>query len=893
MRVDRGPDPAERPVFRPDVETEVADELAFHVEMRTRELEAKGWPRDAAREEVLRRFGDLDRVRRECATLGRDRNRRVSVKGVLFDLLRDVRHGVRQLRRSPGFSAAAVLTLALGVGGTTAIFSVVNAVVLRPFAFAEPERVVLVAETWRGNVGDVSAGNFVDWEEASTSFDRMAAARWSNFNLSTEDAPERVLGLQVTQGYFDVFGVSPLHGRVFFPEEDAPGRETVVILSQSLWEERFDADPGIVDRDVRLNGVPYTVVGVMPDGFNPFASTERLWVPIAFTAERRRMHDEHYLTVVAKLRRGVTIETAHAEMERIAADLSERYPQDNAERSASVLPFAEVIVTGDLRARLFVLLGAVGLVLLIACGNVANLFLARGTSRARELGIRAAIGAGRTRISTQLLTESLVLSLAAGALGVLVAFIGVRALLAAAPPIVPRLETVSVNGAALAFALVVAILSGVLAGLVPALRMARGNLVAALRDGSRGTVGSMRDRLRGAFVAAEVALAFTLLIGAGLLVRTAILLGQEDPGFRPAGVLSGRVTLPPAAYGEGEVARQAFARLADQLAAMPGVAAAALSSQVPAGPGGGSNGLVPEGWPMNAESSINSRLRIVTPGYFDALGIELLRGRDFTRADIAGNPRLMIVSRSLANTAWPDEDPIGKRILCCEGAPDDPRWKTVIGVVEDVRWNGPGQAFGPEFYLPLAQAPAVAFGWIQNTMTLVARSTTGDVAVLANAMRRAASETVPDVPVFDVRTLEARLRATFATGRFNAQLLAVLGIVGLLLAVIGIYGVVAYNAGRRSHEIGLRMALGASAADVVVLVTRQGLRPVAIGLLLGLTAAFAATRVLQNTLFGVTPTDPATFTTVTFALAVVAAMAAALPAVRAVRIDPGRVLARE
>jgi predicted permease len=876
------------------VDTEVAEELAFHVEMRTRELVAKGWTVDAARAEVLRGFGDIERVRRACASLGRVRNRRMTMRVLMHDIAADVRYALRQLRAAPGFTSAAVLTLALGVGGTTAIFSVVNAVILRPFDFAEPERVVTVWEAWRdgASAADVSAGNFVDWQDMSDVFEHMAALSWRSFNLATDDAPERVLGVEASHEFFDVLGVRPVLGRGFLPEEDAPGSEQVVVLSHELWAERFDGDRAVVGREVRINSLPYTVVGVMPPGFDPFTNDEKLWVPIAFTPERRQMHDEHYLTVVARLRRGVTREQAQSQMSGIGKVLQERFPKDNAERGVRVMPFGEAVITDDLRTRLFIMLGAVGLVLLIACGNVANLLLARGAGRERELGVRAAIGAAKSRLVRQLLTESVVLALIAAVLGAGIAYAGVRVLIVAAPPGVPRLETAAVDGVALGFTILVSAISGILFGLAPALRVARHDLFGALREGGRGTVGPSHDRLRGAFVAAEVALAFTLLAGASLLVRSALLLGRANVGLEPAGVLTGRVTLPPSAYGEGEDARRTFTQMAELLEQAGGVAAAALSSQVPAGPGGGSNGLVPEGRPIAVESAINTRLRIITPGYFDALGIRIEQGRAFNEADVAGRMRVMIISRQLADQAWPGEDPIGKRMLCCEGSPEDPMWKTVVGVAADVQWRGPGQAYSPEFYLPLAQAPSVAFSWISSTMTLVARSATGQPESVADALRAAVHEVQPDVPLFDVTTMEDRLRATFATSRFNASLLAVLGIVGLLLAVIGIYGVVAYHASRRVHEIGLRMALGASARDVLALVTGQGLRPVLIGLALGGMGALAATQVLRSALYGVTPTDPITFVGAGAAMLLAAFAAAFLPAQRATRIDPGRVLTR-
>jgi predicted permease len=885
---------ADRTVFRPPVQSEIDAELEFHVEMRVRELMAKGVSAEEARARVMVQVGDLETIRRECAALGRSRDRKVNMVGRLAELGQDMRYALRQIALAPAFALAAVLTLALGIGGTTAIFSVVHAVILRPFAFTEPARVVMVAEAWgdQAGWGDVSAGNFVDWREMSESFAAMAAVNWSSFNLATDDAPERVLGVRATYEYFDVFGIRPVHGRTFTAAEDEPGRDQVVVLSHDLWQERYGADAGILGREIRLNGRPHVIIGVMPETFDPYASNEQLWVPAAFTPERRRMHDEHYLNVAARLAPGVTMEEAQAELDRIAIVMQERFPHDNAGRGIFVMPFEEAVIDGNLRTRLFILLGAVGLVLLIACGNVANLLLARGANRASEMAVRAAMGAGRSRLVRQLLTESIVLSLLAALAGTLLAFAGVRALVAAAPPGVPRLEEAAVDGIALAFALGISVLSGLVFGLAPALRVARDNVYGSLRESGRGTV-SGRDRLRGVFVAAEVALAFTLLTGAGLLIRSALLLGQENPGFNAAGVLTARVSLPPAAYGEGEGARRTFGQLVDRLAVLPGVAAASISSQVPAGPGGGSNGLIPEGRIPSPENSINTRLRIVTPGYFATLGIPLLSGRDFNAADVRTGNLVMVVSRRLAEQAWPGEDAIGRRMLCCEGSESDPMWKTVVGIAEDVQSRGPGQGITPEFYLPLAQVPPVAFSWIQSTMTMVGRSAVvDDVEPVAQAMRAAVADVAADVPVFDVQTMDQRLRATYATSRFNAQLLGVLGAIGLLLSIIGIYSVVAYHASRRMHEMGLRIALGATARDVLALITRQGLRPVVLGLGAGMAAALAATRLLQSALFGVTASDPVTFGTVAGLLLCAALVAAVLPARRASRLDPGRVLTR-
>ncbi len=880
----------DRSVFRVDADREVADELAFHLEMRTRELEAQGWTSEAARREALRHFGDLDRLREECAAIGRRRDRRRSLRMIAGDFGTDVRYALRQLRTAPGFAVAAILTLALGMGGTTAIFSVVEGVMLRPYAFREPGRVVVVEEGDDANASDVSAGNFVDWKEISRSFASMAALRWTNVNIATEESPEHVLAVQATHDFWDVFGVQPALGRTFTAEEDIPGRDGVVVLSDGLWRSRFRADSSIVGREIRLNGQPSTVLGVMPADFDPFDAGEALWFPAAFTEARRQMHDEHYLMVAARLAPGVTRTAAQREMDRVARVMKERFPQENARGEITVRQFSAVVVSGDVRARLLILLGAVGFVLLIACANVANLLLARGTGRLRELGVRAAIGAGQRRLVRQLLTESLVLSVLGALAGGLLGWAGMRALIAAAPPGVPRLGLISVDGTTGLFGAAIAVVSAVLCGAAPALRIVRRDLFGTLRSGGRGTVGGS-DRARDILVAAEVALAFALLAGAGLLVRTAISLARDGPGYHPEGVLTALVTLPPTDYGDSEGPRRTFIELSRALKEQPDIVASALSSQVPTGPGCcGFIGLIPEGRALAVESSIQTVLRIVTPGYFGAMGIRLARGRDFDSRNVTGGNRVMVVSERFARLAWPDEDPIGRRVACCEGSDADPMWKTVIGVAADVKSRGPGREPWPEFYLPLAQAPAVSFSWIQNTLALVARSRGGEMQSSARAIRNAVASVAPGVPVWDVRSMEDRVRGSFATSRFNAQLLAVLGFMGLALAIVGIYGVVAYYAKRRTHEIGLRMALGASRRNVLALVTGQGILPVLFGLVIGGALAAASTRVLRNALFGVKPGDPITFVIVAAVLLSAAVLAALVPARQATRLDPGQIL---
>lgn len=869
---------------------EVDSELSFHIDMRARELEAAGLDPADARQEAERRLGDATAMKRELRRLAgqRDRSRRRAMR---FDELRtDVRHALRQLARSPSFAAMAILTLALGIGSTTAIFSIVNAVLLRPLPFPESDRLVEVAEVWQGRSGgEVSAGNYVDAKELTSSFSSIGAGQPVNLNLVEGDAPERVQGMAVTHDWFEVFGVPAALGRTFTAEEDAPGGDGVVILSYRLWAEHFGADPAILGREIRLGDRPRTVIGVMPEGYDPFDWGDRAWVPIAFTPERRAMHDEHFLTVIGRLADGVTLESARSDLAQAGSVLRERFPRDNDQRDLEARPLAEM-VTGFVRTRLFVLMGAVTLVLLIACGNVANLLLARGAARVREMAVRGAIGASRGRIARQLVTESGVMALCAAVLGSVLAWAGIRLFVLYAPLGIPRLDEAGLDGAALMFALLAAAASTILAGITPALRAARVNASNAMREGPRGTAAATpRDTLRTLLIAGEVALALTLLIGAGLLIRSAIAMQRIDPGFDLRHVMTARVTFPAGEYADGETTRQAFMRIAEALEDQPGLRGAAVS-QAPMGPGGNSNGLVPEGRPMEAASAINSRLRMVTTGYFETMGVRIVAGRAFDDTDRAGGDLVMIVSQTLAEAAWPGENPIGRRVICCEGSAEDPRWKTVIGVAADVRSSGPAVEPEPEFYLPITQAPPQTFDWIGRTMALVVRSERGDPESAVPIMRQVLRNVDPTLPLHSIRSMSVSLERVTSTSRFTTQLLAALGLTGLLLAIGGIYGIVAFFVGLRRFEIGVRVALGASSGDVVRLMMRHGATAVVAGVLVGTGVSLAASRVLRSWLVDVQPTDPLTYLVAAILMIAAGAAAAFVPARRATRVEPTQAL---
>jgi putative ABC transport system permease protein len=805
----------------------------------------------------------------------------------LSELRQDAVFAVRQMVATPAFTVIAVATLALGIGATTAIFSAVNAVVLRPLPVPEPDRLVAITEVWRDLAGGaVSAGNFVDMMAEQSAFESATASTTVSFTLARDEGAERVIGVKATGGVFKTYGVNAALGRVFGPEDDEPGRDQVVVLSHKYWIRQFGADRAVLGRQVTLDARPYTIIGVMPASFDFTSDAEDLWVPIAFTPERKAMHDEHFLTVAARMKDGVTLQQAQQQLDRIASDLRARFPKDDADRGFRAASIMQTFV-GDYAQRLIVLLGAVGFVLLIACGNVSNLLLARGAARSRELAVRSALGAGQGRLARQLFTESLVLGLASAAAGIALARAGIAVLIANAPQGVPRLDQAGIDATALGFAVALAVVCSIAFGLVPAWRASRTDINSTLKEGIRGS-GSRgaKDMVRSMLIAAEVALALVLLVGAGLLIRSAIATARVSPGFDPHGVYSARFSLPQAKYPDPGVLLQAVEAVQDGLGNVPGVRRAAVASNVP-GVGTFSNGLVPEGDAPVMANIRQSMARFVSPGYFEVMGIPILKGRDFTPADRAGSQLVMIVNQSLADRLWPNQDPIGRRVIGSAPASDNPATtaKVVIGVVPDLHFEGPAAPTDLEFYQPLAQLDETAWGWTRRTLFVAAR-TTADPTSLGPAVRRVIASIDSGVPVFGERTMEQRMAATLDTSRFNTMLLVLLGIIGLILAAVGIYGVISYFASQRTSEIGIRMALGASRGSVLKLVVAQAALPVLIGVGAGAVCAAFAARVLASQLVNVRPTDPVTFATVAALLLVVALCAALLPARRAAALDP-------
>ncbi|MGQ0647710.1 MAG: ADOP family duplicated permease [Gemmatimonadaceae bacterium] len=878
-------------LFKATVKEEVDAELEFHLAMRVRELTRRGFSADDARRRALERMGDLRRMKLQLQSIGAGRERDARLAEWWGDVTGDASFAVRQLRRSPGFAIVAAFTLALGIGATTSVFSLLHAIVLKPLPFHAPERVMSLSEAYQGRPGgNMSAPAFVAWRDATKSMSHMAAEEYWSFNLADATQPERVFGGRVTHAFFGVFGVPPMLGRTFSATDDQAGSDRVAVLSHGLWQQRFGGDTAAVGREIRLDGALYTVIGVMPGSFDYVENGERLWVPLVFTPQRLAHPDEHYLDVVGRLRDGATIEQAIAEAVPVARGLHERAPLEYDERDLAVTSLSEV-VGGPYRSRLLLLLGCVAFVMLIACANVANLLLARGAGRAKEMAIRGAMGAGRRRLVRQLLTESGILAVAGAALGCGLAVFGVRALVALAPGAVPRIGDAQINGEALAFALGISLLCTLLFGLLPALRASRFDLQATLRDGGRGSAQVVRDRVRAMLITGEVALALVLLTGAGLLVRTAIAMQRVDTGFDPAQVITARVTLPRDVYQWRERIEPFFTRVVETLRATPGIRAATVSSQSPLGAGGSGNGLVDAEKPIDSKFFVDARSRFVDPQHFRTLGIRLLEGRDFTDRDIRGAPRVMILSKRAATVMFLGQSALGKRLGCCEGSPADPAWKEVVGVVADVTADSLlSRDARPVFYIPTAQVPDVAWEWIQRTMTIIVRHAGSEETAVA-ALRSAVREADPTIPLFDVATMNTRFRRAFAQSRFNTMLLGTLGLAGLILAAVGIYGVIGYFVGQRTQEIGVRMALGASARDVIALVSWQGMRPVIWGIVLGLGLSLMTTRLLSSVLYGVTPNDPLTMAGVVAILTLVALGAALIPARRASRVHPTEALA--
>jgi len=867
-----------RSLFRKErVSQDLGEELNGFLEMAAEEKIHQGMSRADALRAV--------RLERGSPEVTKEVVRSAGWESVVETLWQDLRHGQRVLRKSPGFASVAVLTLALGIGATTAIFSIVNAVLLRPLAMEDPSHVVFVQETWRDIFPGLSVGNFADLKRQSTSFADLCASNDASFNLEARELPERVDGEIATANYFTTFGVQPIAGRVFTTEEDKPGQPKVVVISERLWRTKLRADPSIIGQPMRINGLPTTVVGIMPRSFDPLLSRSDLWVPAAYTAEKLADHDNHYLNVIARLKSGTSQAQAQAELNVIARVQQRQYPIDDENRGFRLQPLTTALL-GDQRVGLRMMLAAVGFLLLIACANIANLQLARSRTRQKEIAMRAALGASPSRIVRQLLAENVVLGLAGAVVGVLLAYWTVAWIIAHGPAEMPRLDQSRIDARTLGFACALALLSSFLFGLAPAFRSASTRLSEVFQSSS-GISGGSRDRVRSLLVVGEVSLALILMAGAGLLIRSALLVAHLNPGFDTSNVVVGRVGLPDPGYHDSALARQTFERMITATAALPGVNSVAVVSRAPLAGGGSSNGLLAEGKPLDMANLVNSQLQIISPSYLSTARVPLKAGRDFTPQDTRDRTLVTIVNETLARTMWPGENPIGKRFACCEAGPKgrmDPVWHEVVGVVADVRAWGLDRQVQPEFYIPLAQMPASAWDWIGRTMDLVVRTRGGAVPI--RELQSTVASVAPAVPIYRLSTMQEKISSTLERSHFDTFLLAIFASTALLLSSVGIYGVLSYMVAQRTRDIGIRIALGASQAQIVWDVLGFGVRLAGIGLAVGLAAALAATRLLSSLLYGVRPTDAVTFAAVSFILLVVALIASYLPARRATRVDP-------
>jgi len=800
-------------------------------------------------------------------------------------LWQDVRYGLRAMRVNVGFTAVAVVALALGVGANTAIFSVVNAVLLRPLQYPNAERVVAIQElNQAGRRVQTTPANFLDWRAQNTVFERLAAIYARTANLAAGEEAERIDLAMTSADFFEVFGVRPAAGRFFRPEEEAAGHDPVVVIGSNLWRRRFGADPGIVGRSITLDGRAYTVVGVAPEGFRYPDRTEA-WVPpfARVPTPSEQMNPESvrgfgFLSAVALLKPGVKLEQARVEMETITSRLRQQYPESNSRRFNRVVSLHEHLV-GESSRALLLLLGAVALVLLIACANVANLLLARAAGRQKELAVRIALGATRLRLVRQLLVESVLLALAGGAAGLLLGWWGVDLLKGLLPAEFPRLADIGVDPRVLGFTLLVSCATGIAFGLAPALQFTKPDLHSALKESARGSTGGVRGgRLRGLLIVSEVALSLVLLVGAGLLFRSFMRLQSVELGFRPQRVLTFRLTPSGTNFREDAQFSDFYRDVAERVKAIPGVEAVGVINTLPLSKGPTTGFRVEGGPELRADQMPSVNYRSVSPGYFDAVGVPVIKGRVPDERDTPGQPLVLAVNQSLARRDFPGEDPVGKRISFGVNAQRQPLWFQIVGVVADVRNMELGTEPLPEIYTSYQQDPFAG-------MSYVVRSS-AEPESLVPAVREAVRGVDRAQPVADVRTMEQLVGEAAAEPRFNSLLLGLFACMALVLAAAGIYGVMSYAVTQRTHEIGIRIALGAQGRDVLRFVVGQGMTLALAGVGSGLVASLALTRLMSSLLYGVSATDPLTFAGVALLLSLVALLASYVPARRATKVDP-------
>ena len=793
-------------------------------------------------------------------------------------LLKDIQYGVRSLLKRPGFTAVAVITLALGIGANSAMFSAVNAVLLRSLPYPESERIVVV-EGVNPQLGitlsNLSVPDFADWQNQNQVFEQMAAFSSGGSLLANNEETERVRGTGVTADFFPLFKTNALLGRALQPDDSEKGRDPVVVLSYGLWQRRFGADANVVGKQVKIGGKDTSIVGVMPAGFDYPAQSE-LWVPLPIDAAAAR-RDNRNMNVITRLRSGVNLQQAQAHLDTVNQRLAQNYRETNTGWGVVLTGLQERMV-GSTRSSLLLLLGAVAFVLLIACANVANLLLARATARQKEIAVRTALGASPWRIVRQLLTESLLLSVAGSAIGLVLSLWLTKLLIAVSPPNTPRFDEIRPDMRVFLFTLGLAVVTGLIFGLTPALHAARVNLNDRLKEGGRsGGEGSSHNRTRSMMMVAEVALSFVLLVGAGLLIKSFMRLREVSPGFNTANVMSVRVSLPSSKYPQGEPRVQMLRQTVERIKSLPGVssAGAVLSLPLSGDTFNVGRAYIREGRPSTPEESANAAYLVATPEYFQTLQIPITAGRAFTDHDTENAEKVVIVNESMARVLWPGESPLGKRITIWR---DEKFPRQIVGVVGDTKPSLDEEA-GPQMYVPFAQDSS----W--GGMSLVVR-TNNEPLALAGAVRNEIRTLDKGIPVFNLKTMDDVLALSVGPRRTPMLLLTAFAGVALLLAMIGIYGVTAYHVAQRTQEIGIRMALGAQMKDIVSLVLKGGLSLALIGIGLGLAGAFALTRLMSSLLFGIKPTDIATFAIVSLCLFVTALVACYIPARRATKVDP-------
>jgi putative ABC transport system permease protein len=867
---------------RGDIRRGVEDEIDAHLALLTSDLVAQGLSPADAQREAEHEFGAVSAIRDECIAIERRRRRRVNLSEAVMGILQDVRYTARALRANAGFAVAAILCTALGVGATATIFSAVHATLIRPLPFDNPDELVAVyagipAKNLTGV--NISYPDYTSWRDESRSFSALGIWTWSSpsFTGAGVGGAERLEGAHVSPNLFPLLGVRPILGRTFVESEGVQGNDHVVILGYGLWQRRFSGDRNIVGRTVTIDLEPYTVIGVMPRGF-AFPDNGQAWTP--FVPDRNELRGNRgYAGAIGRLKPGVTPEMAQRDLDVMMVRLAREFPNENEGWRAEVVPMRDDLV-GKLKRPLEVFSAAVALVLLIACANVANLTLTRGAARQREVAVRTALGAGRGRIVRQLVTESLILSALGGALGAVITIYGVRLLRLGFPNDVPYYIPIGVNMPTLVFAAVVSVISGLAFGILPAFRATDGSLAGALREGGRsGSDGPARGRLRNAIVVGELALSVTLMIGAGLLVKSYRALASTTLGFEEKGILSFRVTLPSAKYESRERRLAFYETLQQRLQALPSVASVGLAQGIPFSGWNVQASVVAKGWAKSKPGEdFISHYQVVSPTFFRTIGVPLQRGRGLTDADRDTSNPVGLINATFARRAFPNEDPIGKQVKIGGGDSNDP-WVTIVGVIQDYRHYRLPEPMGPGLYLPLT-------AYVPYTETVAIRVKAGDPSALMPDVRRVLRELDADMPPYRIMTFEQAVGRSLWRQRFQGLVVAVFAVLALLLAAVGIYGVVSYSVAQRTREFGVRVALGAQVRDIVGLVLRQGALLAAWGVVLGILGGALLTRFLEGLLYATQPRDPVVFSVVALGLGLVALVAVSVPAWRATAVDP-------